>query len=611
MNMGTRYLTNGLLLILMATGVAGDAARAGEGTTTRVSLSAEGHQGDGGSFAPKTTPDGRLIAFGSVATQLIPGDTNGHMDVFLYDQWSRRISRVSLAPGGEQANHRSAEPFFSADGRFLGFESKASNLAYGDTNNRTDVFVRDLATGSIDRVSVASDGKQGNAESLGFGASFSADGRYVAFSSFATNLVAHDRNNRRDTFVHDRQTGATARVSVNSRGRDAKGSSGPDASLSADGRYVAFSSDAFNLVDDDTNDLSDAFIYDRSSGVTTRASVASNGAEANGGCGRVGLSADARFVVFDDTASNLVPSDTNRARDVFVHDRETGHTARVSLTSAGGQSDGDSVFSFVSPDGRFVTFHSDASNLVPHDDNGRRDVFVHDRATGETTRVSVATDGKQGNDLSHAASISADGRWIVFSSYSDNLVSGDTNGVSDVFLHDRTGSDCNGAERLLTNCLLGDHNVMKARVVRADPGTEVLFKLDSDRQRTRIVSNGGKAKAKWSGVEDGMREVTAELGCGDALWTVAACGEVLCTGHERVDAACNQQGVVRATVADGSPDQPVTFLLDGERPRLRTFNGKGKAKAKWGTSGGVPSGPHEIAAELACGEEVTLGFDCL
>src|SRR5438094_565922 len=286
------------------------------------------------------------------------------------------------------------------------------------------------------RVSVASDGTEGNDVSLG--SALSADGRFVAFDSAATDLVAGDTNGVSDVFVHDRQTGTTERVSVASDGAQGNGSSGlvtfafPPA-LSADGRFVAFVSFATNLVASDTNGATDVFVHDRQTGTTERVSVASDGTEGNAASAGATLAADGRFVAFHIAATNLVAGDTNGTTYVVVHDRQTATTERA---SANGFSAGPAL----SADGRFVAFHSTATNLVAGDTNGATDVFVHDRQTGTTERVSGASDGTQGNDASAGPALSADGRLVAFHSSATNLVAGDANRAYDVFVHDRAVS---------------------------------------------------------------------------------------------------------------------------------------------------------------------------
>src|SRR5207245_298074 len=223
---------------------------------------------------------------------------------------------------------------------------------------------------------------EGNGASTGV--ALSADGRFVAFTSVATNLVAGDANGVSDVFVHDRQAGTTERVSVDSAGSEGNGAS-TGVALSADGRFVAFTSVATNLVAGDTNGAADVFVHDRQTGTTERGSVDSAGSEGNGASTGVALSADGRFVAFTSAATNLVAGDTNGVTDVFVHDRQTGTTERVSVDSAGIEGNGASAGVALSADGRFVAFTSVATNLVAGDTNGAADVFVHDRGTTDTT----------------------------------------------------------------------------------------------------------------------------------------------------------------------------------------------------------------------------------
>lgn len=234
----------------------------------------------------------------------------------------------------------------------------------------------------------------------------------------------------------------TELVSVDAGGGPANESSFVQG-LSGDGRYVAFSSFASDLVPGDTNgDLNpnsgiDIFVRDRTAGTTERVNVSSAGEQANVGSNSAALSADGRVVAFDSPATNLVDGDTNDRQDIFVHDRPSGATERVSVSSAGDQANDDSFSPTLSGNGRFVAFASNASNLVAGDANGHTDVFVHDRQTGATERVSVDSAGAPANGLSFNPSISADGRVVSFTSFASNLGAGDTNAQSDVFVHDR------------------------------------------------------------------------------------------------------------------------------------------------------------------------------
>ena len=388
-----------------------------EGTTTRVSVASDGTEGNQDSWWASISADGRYVAFGAMANNLVSGDTNGQNDVFVHDRQTKETTRVSVASNGTEGNGNSQisriPPSISADGRFVTFISEASNLVSGDTNGQNDVFVHDRQTKETTRVSVASDGAEGNLNS--WSPSISADGRYVAFESSAENLTDDDHNGWNDIFVHDQQTGKTTRVSTASDGTEGNSYSS-DCSISADGRFVAFLSRASNLVNGDTNDRVDVFIHDRQTGQTTRVSEYSS---------YPSLSADGRYVAFESS------------EDVFVHDRQTGQTTKVSVASDGTEGDNASSSPSISADGRFVAFWSKASNLVSNGTNDRVDVFVHDRQTGQTTRVSTASDGTEGNECSWYPSMSGDGRYVAFESRATNLVTGDTNSWQDIFVHDR------------------------------------------------------------------------------------------------------------------------------------------------------------------------------
>ena len=331
-------------------------------TTERLSVSPTGVQGNHHSSTPKISPSGRYVAFDSRASNLVPGDTNDGYDVFVLDRQEGRTERVSVSSSGFQGNGWSYFPRISADGRFVAFLSRASNLVQGDTNGNTDIFVHDRQTGETTRVSEASNGSQANGSS--YGCLVSADGRFVAFSSGASNLVPGDTNNLDDAFVHDRQTGETNRVSVSSAGEETvrsppSSTSSNVTSISADGRFVAFNSFASNLVPEDTNDRGDVFVHNHQTGETTRVSVSSQGEEASGGGGK--LTENGRFVFFNSSADNLVANDTNGFTDIFVHDRLTGDTTRVNVSGEGEEPNGHSSVYSTSSDGRFVAFASLAS----------------------------------------------------------------------------------------------------------------------------------------------------------------------------------------------------------------------------------------------------------
>ena len=596
------------------------------GTTTLISVAANGEQGDADSNDAHISSDGRFVAFESSADNLVDDDNNGVSDIFLYDMLVGSLTLVSTDANGVESDGTSFAPSFSADDQFLTFTSIADNLVADDSNGSFDVFrssnfpqqgvlartdgakttetggqvhisiqlgtqptadvgvafaVSDptqatlsttslvftnanwniaqtvtvtgvnngllggqagyainfsaavsgdpiysgMATPSINLVNV-NDDIQRVSQSNGFGppalsadgrfvaysdgtnvfvydiqnAAFtyqapgvgfppalsadgrfvaykepgtagtglvvvdtvvsqtptlvsfdlndevdssasepaiSADGRYVAFTSSADNLVANDGNGHSDVFVRDMEFGTTTLVSIDSTNSHSGDQSSDFPSISADGRYVAFESSADNLVDGDTNNHQDAFVRDTLTGTTTLVSVSSDGVVGNQTSYYASISASGQFVAFNSDATNLITDDTNGFTDVFVYDMATATTTRVSVDSAGDQSNQISYYIIppsMSGDGRFVAFCAFASNLVANDTNGFYDIFVHDRTTGTTRRVDVDINGHQSNGNSFNPSLSTDGRYIAFSSQAFNLVPDVTSGQDDDYV---------------------------------------------------------------------------------------------------------------------------------------------------------------------------------
>jgi Tol biopolymer transport system component len=394
----------------------------------RVSVASDGTQGNGVSFDSSISADGRYVAFASSASNLVSGDTNGAQDIFVKDLQTGTTKLISVANDGTQGNRNSKAPSISADGRYVAFKSYASNLVSGDTNGAQDIFVNDLQTGTTKCISVASDGTQGNSYSDAL--SISADGRYVAFESHASNLVSGDTNRFFDIFVNDLQTGTTKLISVASDGTQGNSSSSHP-SISADGRYVAFESSSSNLVSGGTNGAQGIFVNDLQTGTTKLISVASDGTQGSSLSYHPSISADGRYVAFHSYARNLVSGATNSTADIFVKDLQTGTIKQISVASDGTQGNYDSYRPSISADGRYVAFYSRASNLVSGDTNGAQDIFVNDLQTGITKLISVAS-----NETPERP-ISADGRYVTFPSNASNLVSGDTNDTADIFIYDR------------------------------------------------------------------------------------------------------------------------------------------------------------------------------
>lgn len=341
---------------------------------------------------------------------------------------------VSVPNGAGLANGLSWTPTMSFDGRYVVFSSDATNLVPGDTNGFQDIFLRDRAGLTTELISAGLGG--GPANSSSGWATMSDDGRFVAFFSSATNLVASDTNFRDDVFVRDRLLGITELVSVSSAGVQGDGHS-QFPTISADGRYVAFASYATNLVPGDTNQTWDCFVRDRLAGTTELVSLSSSGAIGDDSSGGARISADGRFVSFNSLSRNFFANDHNDTWDVFVRDRLAQTTELVSLSTSGATGDRQSDGSTISGDGRFVAFESQSTDLVSSDSNGWQDVFVRDRLNGTTELVSFSQNGTQGNSFSFLPVISRDGRFVAFGSAATNLDPLDTDGLYDAFVRDR------------------------------------------------------------------------------------------------------------------------------------------------------------------------------
>jgi len=397
--------------------------------------------GDGAnsSFSPVISGDGTAVAFASYAENLVANDTNNASDVFLRNLTAGTTALVSRRDPGLPSvtgSGLSDSPSVSADGRYVAFRSDAPDLVPGDTNGTSDIFVRDLLMGTTTLVSVNQAGTaSGNGPS--FSPSISADGRYVAFTSLASDLVANDTNNTADVFVRDLLTGTTRLVSVNQAGTDSGNNFSFNAVISADGSHVAFESFATDLTANAVFGVGDLFNRDLSAGTTTLVSVSQTGTGGDFESFNPVLSEDGRTVAFVSHADNLVGNDQNGTiADVYVRSIDKG-TTLVSVNSAGTSGNGDSFFPAISADGKVIAFESFANNLVANDTNNSSDIFAFDLKARTTTLVSVNQAGTDSGDgPSEGPSISANGRYVAFSSFADDLAANDTNGTSDVFVRD-------------------------------------------------------------------------------------------------------------------------------------------------------------------------------
>ena len=371
-------------------------------------------------------------------------------------------SIVSLNGNEAEANGLTRFPVLSDDLRWIAFSSDATNLVANDNNNATDIFVRDLLTGAVTRVSVRDDGTEGNGASGHTfhtrGHAMSDDARWIAFFSAANNLDPTDTNPGLDLFLHDRDpdadgifdegNGTTRLITRAFDGAAADGPSGPHGiEVTDDGRWIVFYSEADNLVADDFNGFGDCFIYDRISDSITRMSVGAAGEEGDRAALHPTISPDGRYLSYYHLSDLLSPLDNNGVADIYFVDRDTDENGTfddttwlvelVSISSTGVQGNAQSRFSWHSEDGRFVAFESNATTLVDNDNNNDRDIFVRDRHLDETHRVSVRSDGSEASRGGrYPFMMTPDGTSIVFRSPASDLVDDDVNTTQDVFIHD-------------------------------------------------------------------------------------------------------------------------------------------------------------------------------
>ena len=347
---------------------------------------------------------------------------------------------VSVAGNGTQGDSYSEEASVSANGRFVAFQSSAANFAAGDRpatrpfgDSEADIFVVDTQTGVIELISAGLDGLPANASRE---PALSGDGRYVAFESRATNLVPNDTNDAPDIFLFDRQNGTLVRINLGPNGEEADGLSS-EAAISDDGRFVVFESTAPNLVSDDMNERRDVFLWSRESGSIERISIAHDGGDPDNISDQPRISATGRFIVFESNAMNLVPVDTNSRRDVFLFDRALGTMEIVDVAVDGAQSDATSRNPAVSSDGRYVAFDSGATNLVPDMLDSSSNIFVKDRQTGVVELISQSSSGVPADAFCEEPSMSTDGRFVAFDCPATSLVGTETGGTESIYLYDR------------------------------------------------------------------------------------------------------------------------------------------------------------------------------
>lgn len=393
-----------------------------------VSAKSNGGLSFAASYGAEISADGRYVVFCTDGATLVGNDTNNAFDVFIKDTSTGGISRVSTDSDGNQANAGSSASSISADGRYVVFTSTATNLVAGDTNGQQDAFVKDTQSGITSRVSVSAAGIQGNdLSSASAGRTISADGRFVAFFSRSSNLVAGDNNLAGDVFVKDLVTGSVTVASADHAGNVGTSESSYESlCITEDGRYVAFVSSSDNLG-------LGIVVKDTLSGSLAQASTSESGALRDCGAGDPSISADGRYVAFQSCANNLVGGILDHNTNVFVKDMQTGVVTLVSSDDNGNQGNDISYEPSISADGRYVAFASYAANLLPGDEKEKKDVLIKDLQTNAITLASADCSGAIANANSGWPSITPDGRFVSFVSEATNLIAGDNNEQQDVF----------------------------------------------------------------------------------------------------------------------------------------------------------------------------------
>lgn len=403
-------------------------------TTAIASIAQDGDVIDFGTREASISDDGRYVSFMSFSSWVFAGDTNSSFDIFVRDMVGNTTEHISKSTAGVQANDSSTGAIISKDGNSVFYMSRATNLEAGDTNGFNDVIKRNLVADTTSILSKSSLGVLGNGTS--YPISVSSDGRYVVFYSAASNLVSDDDNNGTDLFLLDQVDSSVVRLAIETSRANSNGSVTGGFVISETGQYVAYSSDATNLVANDTNSFTDVFMYNRATGGQELISKSSAGIQGNNLSANPRISDEGRFVVYRSLASNLVAGDGNAKNDIFYHDRTTGETLLISESLTGTTGNDESLVADISSDGSFVVFDSKATDLVLGDTNGRSDIFLWTKVSGAVEKISINGSNQNPNGDSSNPKISANGRYIAYQSAATDLVIGDTNGRIDVFVYD-------------------------------------------------------------------------------------------------------------------------------------------------------------------------------
>lgn len=396
-----------------------------------ISTSDAGVKGNDSSNGPDVSSSGAQVAFMSQSTNLDPSDTDSLYDVYVKDSTTGDLVLVSASDTGTKGNDESRGPAISGSGDTVAFSSESMNLDPADTNTREDIFVKTVSTGAVRLASTTLAGIIANGFSLN--PDLSGSGNRVAFYSSATNLHPLDTDTSFDVFVKDLSTGAVFLASAMDNGFASNGSS-LISTIAASGNRVAFQSDATNLDPGDTDTTLDIYVKDLTNGDVMLASASDAGTKGNDISLAPSLSASGARVAFQSAADNLDPADPDTLPDIYVKNLNTGDIQLVSTSDSGVKGNGSSQGAALSNDGRRVAFSSTSTNLDPADTDGTSDLYVKDLVTGDIALASTTAEGLKGNQSSHSAALTGQGRRVAFQSSATNLDPADTSVLGDVYV---------------------------------------------------------------------------------------------------------------------------------------------------------------------------------
>lgn len=401
----------------------------------QITFSTLGGALNGDASSPYFSGDGTTVVFSSRATNLIDGAVSAYPEVYAYSLSDHRMERISQASNGATNDGASAANGISSDGRFVLMTSRSSRFAPLDNNDANDVFLVDRNTSTITLVSASHEDASVTANGSSFGRDLSPDGRFVVYSSAASDLTPHDDNASWDVFIWDRLTNTTELISMGPGDQQRNPVQGPHAHVSPDGRFVSFHSSSSELSPGQENGKFDIFLRDRQQGTTERVSWALSGAEGDGNTYVLGMSDDARLFASYSDAENLVSNDTNGLSDVFLFDRELKTTERINLGPNGQQAIEPSNSVMLSADGRYLSFVSASPNLTSETTIQYDSSYVYDALRSKLILLSKNKSNESGNGHSDVAHFSESGRCFVFASRASNLTPESTaDTVRDLFV---------------------------------------------------------------------------------------------------------------------------------------------------------------------------------